>query len=315
MLSVAHCDPKLYNVYATRNDSHVCFQILNRESTDSFMHNCSIFFIQAKQLNDGMVFCLALLSDDEYEYLLSIFEYHENCELKDQVLSRTQRLTARNSKIDCKGSNFKGLRGLTKCERMPLMEKVSKKEYSFAEMAEQCRYIKRMNAIKTNLIKYLDLDNWNEAEEEYPSFAIKERLEPFLGLTFKPGKLPPSFVEFCQLAKRSSLTEASNDATQMTFKDNCSVLATGKIIGISINDNVLNISTKDLLDTIHGTGVGCTGLHLTVINPPEVHMYVILILRMIMLIIGMHEYNRISTHHETMQLAKSFVYANCILII
>ena len=42
---------------------------------------------------------------------------------------------------------------------------------------------------------YLNMESWEEAIKKYPSFTSKEKLEPFFGLTFRPGKMPPSFVK------------------------------------------------------------------------------------------------------------------------
>ena len=38
-------------------------------------------------------------------------------------------------------------------------------------------------------------ESWEEAIKKYPSFTSKEKLEPFFGLTFRPGKMPLSFVK------------------------------------------------------------------------------------------------------------------------
>ena len=86
-----------------------------------------------------MVYFLASLLEDEYQCLLEIFEMYEGCELKDQTLSRAQRGVSRFAKIDCKGVNFKALRGMSTDERRELLMKVRERELSFSEMADSSR--------------------------------------------------------------------------------------------------------------------------------------------------------------------------------
>ena len=73
--------------------------------------------------------------------------------------------------------------------------KVRVKEFSFKELEEECKYIKRLTEVQTNFVSYLNMESWEEAIKNYSSFTSKEKLEPFFGLTFRPGKMPPSFVK------------------------------------------------------------------------------------------------------------------------
>ena len=135
-----------------------------------------------------MVFFLASLTDEDYECVLEIFEAYESCELKDQTLSKAQRCVSKFSKIDCKGVHFKPLRAIAPVTRseLDLLMKVRVKKFSFKELEEEAQ---------TNFVSYLNMESWEEAIKKNPSFTSKEKLEPFFGLTFRPGKMPPSFVK------------------------------------------------------------------------------------------------------------------------
>ena len=73
----------------------------------------SAFVCQVNQLDDSMVFFLASLPQEEYAcvHVLDIFSLFEECKLKDQTFTRQQR-SLKLSKVDCKGVNFKPLRGM-----------------------------------------------------------------------------------------------------------------------------------------------------------------------------------------------------------
>ena len=236
----------------------------------SFCISNNLFnFCQVTSLDDSMIFFLASLPEEEYQCLLETFAAYESCELKDQTLSRAQRGVSKFAKIDCKGVNFKPLRGVSCEERKELLMKVRDGELSFSEMGETCRYTKKMNVVRNNFISYLNLDSWEEAMEKFPNFTSKERLEPFFDLQFKQGKMPPSFVSFCQQAKRSSVNEEAGTATSaLKPRDDCLMVSVDKNFGVLLQKNVLTINTKEILDTFGD--VGCTGLHLTILDPPEV---------------------------------------------
>lgn len=63
-------------------------------------------------MDDCMVYVLASLPEDEYQIVLEIFKKYGAFDVKDQKLSRNKRVQTRISKIDCKGSYFKPIRGL-----------------------------------------------------------------------------------------------------------------------------------------------------------------------------------------------------------
>ena len=89
-----------------------------------------------------MILFLASLPQDEYEILLEIFKKFEECDLKDQTLTRTQR--TKMSKLDCKGTYFKPLRGVEQMTRRALLKKVRDGDMSFGELAKSCEYAKNM---------------------------------------------------------------------------------------------------------------------------------------------------------------------------
>ena len=86
---------------------------------------------------------------------------------------------------------FKPLRAIAPVTRseLDLLMKVRVKEFSFKELEEECKYIKRLTEVQTNFVSYLNMESWEEAIKKYPSFTSKEKLELFFGLTF------PSFVK------------------------------------------------------------------------------------------------------------------------
>ena len=74
-----------------------------------------------------MVLFLASLPDEEYKILLEIFNKFEACDLKDQKLSRSRM---GRSRVDCKGSNFRCLRGVDEETRKMLLLQVRDGELS-----------------------------------------------------------------------------------------------------------------------------------------------------------------------------------------
>ena len=94
--------------------------------------------------------------------------------------------------------HFKPLRAIAPVTRSELYRSTDEgscQEFSFKELEEECKYIKRLTEVQTNFVSYLNMESWEEAIKNYSSFTSKEKLEPFFGLTFRPGKMPPSFVK------------------------------------------------------------------------------------------------------------------------
>ena len=102
-----------------------------------------------------MVFTLASLTEENYQLVLEIFKKFEEFSIKDQKLSRNKRMQSRISKLDCKGSYFKPLRGLDSEIRKELLAKVRNEEMSFQELANASKYAKKMRDIKESFIRYV----------------------------------------------------------------------------------------------------------------------------------------------------------------
>lgn len=160
-----------------------------------------------------MIFFLASLPVHEYIIVREIFNQFENCDLKDQKLSRSQRGSLINSKLDCKGVNFKPLRGISPKTRRELLTKVRECDISFSELASSCKYIKKMDDVKAQFMRYLNIPSWEVAEKTYPEHTKKEKLEPFLEMSFKNDSIPPIFLAFCKQAKCHNLSATPDVST------------------------------------------------------------------------------------------------------
>lgn len=125
-----------------------------------------------------MVYFLSSLPGEEYVIVQDIFEKYESCNIKDQKLSRTQRGLV-NCRLDCKGFNFKPLRGVVQSERKIILEKISNEELSFIEMAESCKRLKQLTEVKSHFMRYLNIKSWEVAEEKYPQHSGEANLVPF----------------------------------------------------------------------------------------------------------------------------------------
>lgn len=204
-----------------------------------------------------MVFFLVSLPEEEYTLLKDIFNMFESCDIKDQKLSRSKRRSMINSKLDCKGINFKPLRGISASARKELLTKVHQRELSFSELAKSCKYMKNMIEIKSHFMRYLNLSSWKIAEEKYPEHTKTEKLEAFLGMQFKDDQTPASFAAFCKHAKCYELQVACPESSSCYIKvDKCT--------SVIVNDNVLQLEDKKLLSSIN------QGIKVTVIDTPKV---------------------------------------------
>lgn len=221
-----------------------------------------------------MVFFLASLPEDEYVIVKEIFDLFEQCDIKDQKLSRSKRGSLVNSKLDCKGVNFKPLRGLAPKIRKDLLQKVCDGEMSFSELGSSCKYIKQMTEVKTNFMRYLDIsESWEQAEEKYPEHTKKEKLEPFLEMSFKNNVMPPTFIAFCKQAKCCSLTSTqAGPSTDNSYSSNGNnVLQAGTSSLLLLKHDVLQME-DNLLMTSTSTH-SCNGFSLTIVDPPKVGMH------------------------------------------
>ena len=218
-------------------------------------------------LDDTMVLFIASLPQDEYEIVLKIFEKFEVCDVKDQGLSRTQRAATRVSKLDCKGGYFKPLRGMDPIARRELLQQVLDGGMSFSELASACKYAKKMRDVQLTFMSYLDIPSREVAQDKYPDYTKKERLEPFLTSSFKKDSIPPSFVAFCQLAKQS--LAQSCDSSNSTDSSELKIVTVGKATALLLSKDVCEIETEQLLSSMRSHGF--CGFNLAIIDPPKVH--------------------------------------------
>ena len=214
-----------------------------------------------------MIYFLASLPDDEYEIVLEIFDLFESCDLKDQKLTRKQRGILISSKLDCKGVNFKPLCGISPSTRKMLLTQVRNKDISFSELNTQCKYIKKMDDIKANFMKYLNVHSWEVAREKFPEHTKKEKLEAFMDMTFKKDSMPPLFVSFCKQAKCSSMSLA-REGTSLQKSDS-SLVEVGMSSAVLLRQDVLQMQDKDLMAA--SSSFSCNGFSLTILHPPEVN--------------------------------------------
>ena len=219
-----------------------------------------------------MVFFLASLPVDEYIIVKEIFNHFENCAIKDQKLSRNKRGSLINSKLDCKGVNFKPLRGLSQKTRKELLRKVSDCDISFSELASTCKYTKKMENVKAQFLRYLNIPSWEQAKEKYPEHTKKERLEPFLEMTFKNDTIPPLFIAFCKQAKCHNLSvtpdaSLTSQPEGQNSSGSCTLSQTGKPSFVLLKQDVLHLEDKDLVSS--SAAHSCNGFSLTIVDPPK----------------------------------------------
>lgn len=224
-----------------------------------------------------MICFLASLPNDEYDIVMEVFQLFESCELKDQKLSRNKRGIMVNSKLDCKGVNFKPLRGIPAATRKNLLTQLRDKEISFPELSSSCKRTKKMEEVKKHFLKYLHLDSWEVAIEKYPAYTKKERMEAFIDLDFKKDITPSAFVAYCKQAKCSILSQESPS-------DDCIRLGNLNSSAILLNYNVLQVEDKDLVSAASSSS--CHGFNLTILDTPEV-------------LLNIHTYLYWAPHHYT----------------
>ena len=194
--------------------------------------------------------------------MLEIFQKFEDCDLKDQTLSRTQRI--KTSKLDCKGTYFKPLRGVEERTCKVFLEKLRDGDMSFAELIKASEHAKNTKKVQASFMKLLNIDSWEEARQIYPQHTTEENLAPFLPMTFKPS-VPASFVAFCQQAKQASLIQQAPTASESTEGNHC----------IQVKDSVASVLKFDVLAVetsaiIAAIPTQFTGVHLTIVDPPKV---------------------------------------------
>ena len=143
-----------------------------------------------------MVFFLASLSCEAYDYLTTVYQMFSDGVLKGQHVPRSKEGTLAKPP-DLKGSKFKCLRGISEDDVCRLLLELSEGKITLAEMSSECTSLKELQRVQSAFLKGTNCSSWDEALAEYPTFTTAEQLEPFKKLNFT-GKLPEQFLKFCQ---------------------------------------------------------------------------------------------------------------------
>lgn len=143
-----------------------------------------------------MIFYLASLPNKEYQTLQAIFAAYEKGELVKVPKSKTGIA----SKMDCRGSNFKGLRNLNLPTVSALLDRIDNRNLALTRLSGECKDIKKLRQLKAEFVRQVGVGSWEQAAE-YPAFATEEELrQKFLSLPFE--KDMPAMVGYCQRAVR-----------------------------------------------------------------------------------------------------------------
>ena len=109
-----------------------------------------------------------------------------------------------DTKMDCKGSNFKGLRNLDTHTINTVLTKIISKQIEFTALGAACKEIKNIWALKDEFVRLVGASSWEAAEEAYPGYANEFILKrKFNGIPFaKAMPAMPAMVSFCRKAMR-----------------------------------------------------------------------------------------------------------------
>ena len=113
-----------------------------------------------------MVFMLSTLSNKNYELYRFIVTVFEKIKVKGIAAP----------KVDCKGSNFRGLRGFNvrKCYKNVQVEKLRLK------VSIQVASTKRiMKKILESFVSLVGTKDWKEAQQKYPNFVMQNYYPTF----------------------------------------------------------------------------------------------------------------------------------------
>ena len=145
-----------------------------------------------------MIYFLAGLPNTEYNLLLQVFALYEDGKL---VKVPKAKLGMTDTKLDCRGSNFKGLRNLDMPTINDVLSKIINKEIGFASLGSTCKEIKKIRSLKDEFIRLVGASSWEAAQESYPGYANEGILKrKFEGIPF--AKDMPAMVSFCQKAMK-----------------------------------------------------------------------------------------------------------------
>ena len=145
-----------------------------------------------------MVFFLASLPIGDYKQLQEIYQLYEDGKL---VKVPKAKYGIGDTKLDCRGSNFKGLRNLDTPCVTNLLSQLKTGELPFMSLNCRCKEIKKLRQLKAEFVRLVGGSSWEQAKEEHPDFASNEKLQQkFLALPFT--KDMPAMVAYCQKALR-----------------------------------------------------------------------------------------------------------------
>ena len=183
-----------------------------------------------------MILFLASLPNCVYSSLLNVFQSYSSGETKGQIICKSKQGVG-SIELDCKGTQFKCLRGLGLKKVKNVLDDVANGELSLKEMAVKCHNLKQKRSIEEAFVRQLGLKDWDEAKTKYPRYTSEVVLDQFLGLSFTKSESPQVFKEFCQkvslysfrsdsftsvnkfVVDSSTIAIADGDETTFTFQD------------------------------------------------------------------------------------------------
>ena len=143
-----------------------------------------------------MIYSLSSLSDLNYKLYKQIVQRVEDGEDKKSKKASTG-LTM--TKVDCKGSNFRGIRGLSDNEVTDVLTKCANGDFPLNKLNSHCFAMKKMKKIRDIFVSRVGVKDWTEAKEKYSQFTNEDTMSTlFIKLNFNP--VPAVFNEYCARA-------------------------------------------------------------------------------------------------------------------
>ena len=153
--------------------------------------------LQKLKLIDNMIFLLASLPKESYNTLLKIFENYEHSRAGNKKSTSA-------SKHDCRGSNFRELRGLNSDIVHNLLVQVCNGEISLSHLNKECKRRKRLQKLKEAFANEVGEESWEQASHKYPRYATEAALERFVEAPRLTGPILTAFQQYCSRAIRTS---------------------------------------------------------------------------------------------------------------
>ena len=133
---------------------------------------------------------------------------YENCELKDQRLTKRQMI----AKPEIKFTQFQALYSLKPEKQVELISE--KKEVSLKQMQSLAEKEKKMSDIRTKFQHLSNSTIWEVALEKFPFHSSDATVEHIIGLDFSKST-PPAFSQFCsETVKQQALPKFSHLRTR-----------------------------------------------------------------------------------------------------